>query len=83
MKESWIDSIKRSFHEVRIRIVKWMIFRLVHRLDDLQYGEFMALSWCCDEHTDYHVIAERSYENIHVYGTRVDYLDKDVMKWKC
>ena len=54
-------------------LVKRIIFWSVHKLDVLQYGAFMALSWGYNEFTDYHVIAERHHENCHVYGTKVEY----------
>jgi hypothetical protein len=76
MKEPWIDGLKRRFHDLRTLVVKKLIFWLVHRLDVLQYGAFMALSWGYDEVTDYHVLAERSYDDMHVYGTQVTYYNK-------
>ena len=71
MKESLITKIKRIFREWQINALKILIKRLVSWLDDLQYQSFMAFSWERDEITDYHVIAERSYEWGNVYGTRV------------
>ena len=77
VKEPWLAGMKRRLHEARIWIVKHLIFWLVHRLDVLQYGAFMALSWGYDEVTDYTVLAERHLENCHVYGTQVTYYDKE------
>ena len=80
MPERTIDKIKRKMHEGHIRLVKLAIRKLVRRFDELNYGAFMAYSWGYDEHTDYHVIAERSYDNSHVYGTQVTYYNEDDRK---
>lgn len=77
MSERLIDKIKRMWFEwqlsVLTRIIKWA----VSRYDDLQVGTFLAFSWGRDEITDYHVIAERSYDWGHVFGTRVERYDDE------
>lgn len=80
MPERTIDKIKRKTRENHILLVKWAIRKLVRRLDELNYGAFMAYSWGYDEYTDYHVITERSYDNSHVYGTQVTYYNEEDRK---
>jgi hypothetical protein len=75
MPESLRDRIRREWRDVRVRAIKWAMKRLIHRLDELNYGAFMTLSFEQNEHTTYHVIAERFNEKLHVYGTRVDYCE--------
>ncbi len=77
MKESLITKIKRLFREWQINALTFLIKRFVSRLDDLQYQSFMAFSWGRDEITDYHVIAERSYEWGNIYGTTVTRYDEE------
>lgn len=71
MSERILDKIKRLWLEYRIRIVKNRIKKNVRKLDLLNNGAFMAFCWGVDEVTDYHVLAERSYPDHHVYGTEV------------
>ena len=71
MSERLVDKIKRLWLEYRIRIVKSKIKKNVRKLDLLNNGSFMAFCWGVDEVTDYHVLAERSYKDHHVYGTQV------------
>lgn len=72
MPERLTDRIRRKWTECRIknleRIFKWAI----ERYDRLMVGTFLAFSWGIDDVTEYHVIAERSYDWGHVYGTRVE-----------
>ena len=75
MAESLPDRLRRKWSEARIKVAKWIIRKSVEWLDRLQVGAFMAYCWALDEVTDYNVIAERSYPNCHVYGTRVEYYD--------
>ena len=70
MKERLIDKIKRKIGERRIKILHWIIRKAVRRLDIVHGFAFMAYSWGVDEVTDYHVIAERSYPDMHIYGTK-------------
>ena len=77
MKEPWWSSVRRRWHELRMAITRRMIFWLIHTYDVLGYGAFMAMTYSYDEHTDYHVIAERYHEKCHVYGTKVEYYDKE------
>ncbi len=75
MSERLIDKIKRAWCERRLSMLKRIIKWAVTRYDDLQDGTFLALSWGVDEITDYHVIAERSYDWGNVFGTRVERYD--------
>lgn len=77
MSERLIDKIKRVWCERRLSVLKRIIKWAVTRYDDLQGGAFLALSWGHDENTDYHVIAERSYDWGHVFGTRVERYDDE------
>ena len=72
MKERLSDRFKRKARERYDKVLKWIIRKAVQKHDDLNYGAFMAYSWGRDEVTDYHVTAERSYDDIHVFGTRVE-----------
>jgi len=72
MKERLSERIKRKVREKYDVFLKWIIRKAVQKHDDLNYGAFMAYSWGMDEVTHYHVIAERSYKDIHVFGTRVE-----------
>ena len=72
MSERFIDKIKRVWCEWRLSVLKRIIKWAVARYDDLHDGTFLALSWGHDKITDYHVIAERSYDWGHVFGTRVE-----------
>lgn len=53
------------------RLFKWAI----KRYDQLSAGTSLAISWGIDEITDYYVIAERSYPDHSVLGTRVTWYD--------
>ena len=75
MPESLPDCLRRKWSEARIKIAKWIIRKSVEWYDRLEHGAFMAYCWGLDEVTDYNVIAERSYPDCHIYGTRVDYYD--------
>ena len=76
MRERLPDKLRRKWGELKIRVAKWLIRKSVQWLDNLQVKSFMAYSWPLDEVTDYYVIAERSYQNCHVYGTKVEYYDE-------
>ena len=76
MKPSIRDRVKLWWFNVRERFLWRIIKRCVQRIDKISCGAFMAFSWGVDEVTNYHVIAERSLSNCHMYGTRVDYYDK-------
>ena len=80
MPERFMDRIRRKWTEFRAkalqRIFKWAI----ERYDRLSVGVFMAFSWGVDETTDYHVIAERSYPDHHVFGTKVTWYDAEPPK---
>ena len=77
MKPSFRDRAKLWWFNVRERFLWCIVKRCVQRIDKMNCGAFMAFSWAVDDVTDYHVIAERSLENCHVFGTRVDYYDED------
>lgn len=70
MKVRLIDRLKRKFDERRIRLLYWVIRKAVRRMDVVQGFSFMAYSWGVDDVTDYHVLAERSLPDVHIYGTR-------------
>ena len=80
MRESLMDRIRRKWTEFRAkalqRIFKWAI----ERYDRLIVGAFLAFSWGIDDVTDYHVIAERSYRDHHVFGTKVTWYDAEPPK---
>ena len=73
MRESLTVKFKRWWFNLRERFLWRIVKNCVQRIDKMNCGAFMAFSWGVDEITDYHVIAERSLENCHVYGTRVEY----------
>ena len=75
MRETMSARLRREWHEAKDRFAKWIIRKAVQWHDRLNYKAFMAYSWALDEITDYHVLAERSYQNCHVYGTKVEYYD--------
>lgn len=72
MRERFWERIKRQSRERYDEFLKWMIRKAVQKHDDLNSQAFMAYSWGRDEVTDYVVIAERSYPDLHVYGTKVE-----------
>lgn len=74
MKERLSDRIKRKSREKYDKFLKWVIRKAVQKHDDLNYGAFMAYCWERDEVTGYSVLAERSYQELHIYGTRVERL---------
>ena len=76
MSESFTDKVKRWWFNLRERFLWRIVKSCVQRIDKMNCGAFLAFSWGVDEVTDYHVIAERSLENCHVYGTRVEYYEK-------
>lgn len=49
-------------------VIKWCIRKLVFALD--HDDTLIAYSFGKDERTDYHVIVERFYEDVHTFGTR-------------
>ncbi len=71
MKEQFFDYIKRKIHEFRLNRCKRIIRKYVEKYDKIHEYSFMVYSWAKDEITDYHVIAERSFPNVHVYGTEI------------
>lgn len=77
MKERLIDRIKRRIREMRDARYKRIIRKYVQKHDRINYYAFMAYSWGVDEITDYHVIAERSYPDHHVFGTEVTWYNKE------
>ena len=76
MKERLIDRLKRECTERRIQFLRWVIRKAVRRMDVVDGLCFQAYTWGVDEVTDYHVIAERSYPDVHIYGTRWDRYEK-------
>lgn len=78
--ESIFERARRHIYEMQLKLVQKRIKRLVHRLDKLNGGAFMALSLWQDDRTTYHVIAERHLENCYVYGTKVEYYNEDCVE---
>ena len=76
MRETMSARLRREWHEAKDKLARWIIRKAVQWHDRLNYNAFMAYSWALDEVTDYHVLAERSYQNCHVYGTKVEYYDE-------
>lgn len=74
MKERLFERIKRQSRKRYEKFLKWIIRKAVQKHDDLNYQAFLAYSWGRDEVTDYVVLAERSYPELHVYGTKVERL---------
>lgn len=71
MKERLSERIKRKVRERYDKFLKFIIRKAVQKHDDLTEGAFMVYSWGRNEVTDYHVMAERSYEDHNVFGTKV------------
>ena len=76
MPEKLKDKICRKWLEIRTFFLQIIFKWAIEQYDKLNVGEFLAYSWGIDEVTDYHVIAERSYNDHNVYGTRVTWYDK-------
>lgn len=76
MKEPLSCKLIRIVRKTRIRIAKWIIRKAVRKLDEWQYGSFLAYSWGFDDTTDYHIIKEVSTNEYYQYGTRVKYFNK-------
>ena len=74
MKERFSERFKRKITEKYDRFLKWIIRKAVEKHDKISVGAFMVYSWGIDEITDYVVLAERSYPDMHIYGTRVERL---------
>ncbi len=80
MPERFTDKIRCKWTELRTECLKRIFKWAIERYDKLSTGEFMAFSWGIDEITDYHVIAERSYPDHNVFGTRVIWYDAEPPK---
>ena len=80
MKPRFMDKAKLWWLNVRERFLWSIVKRCVQRIDQMNCGAFLAFSWAIDEVTDYHVIAERSYPDCHVFGTKVTWYDADQPK---
>ena len=78
MRERLPDRLRRKWHDIKVKFAKWLIRKSVQWYDNLNEKAFMAYSWPLDEVTDYCVIAERSYKNCHVFGTKVLIEEMDV-----
>ena len=77
MTEPLIERIKRFIRETRILRYKRIIRKYVQKLDKANWYAFMAYTWGVDEVTDYHILAERSYPDHRVYGTKVTWYNKE------
>ena len=64
--------MRHRFRIALLAILKQIIKHCVRMYDYLNYSTFMCLSWGADDVTDYHVIAERSYPHMHIFGTKID-----------
>lgn len=71
MTERFADKIRRMWKEFLKSILVFIFKAAIERYDKLNNSAFMVFSWGVDEVTDYHVIAERSYQDHNIYGTRV------------
>lgn len=77
MKPSFRDKVVKWWSDLRDRVLWSIVKRCVQHIDKMNCGVFMAFTWGTDEVTTFHVIAERSLPDCHVFGTRVRYYDKD------
>ena len=75
MPERFKDKVSRKWKELRMNAMKSIFKWAIEQYDKLHNGAFLAFSWGIDEITDYHVIAERSYMDHHVYGTKVTWYE--------
>lgn len=80
MPERFEDRVSRKWKEFRLNIMKRIFKWAIEQYDKLHNGAFMAFSWGIDDVTDYHVIAERSYLDHNIYGTRVTWYDTESPK---
>ena len=76
MKQSFREKLYLCFRNMEERILKWIIRWCVKKLDSVKVVAFLAYSWGVDDVTDYHLIAERSYSDHHIFGTRCEFFDK-------
>lgn len=73
--------MRDRLRNVQLAILKRIIKYCVRRYDYLNYSTLMCLSWGADDVTDYHVIAERSYPHMHIFGTKIErYENSEVSK---
>lgn len=80
MPERFVDKVSRKWEEFRMNATKRIFKWAIEQYDKLNNGAFMAFSWGIDNITDYHVIAERSYPDHNIYGTRVTWYDTESPK---
>ena len=80
MPERFKDKVSRKWKEFRLNAMKKIFKWTIEQYDKLNNGAFMAFSWGIDDITDYHVIAERSYPDHNIYGTRVVWYDTESPK---
>lgn len=80
MPERFTDKVRRKWTEIREKTLQRVFKWAIERYDKLNNGAFMAFSWGIDDVTDYHVIAERSYPDHNVYGTRVTWYETEPPK---
>lgn len=78
MPERSVDRVSRKWKELKMNAVKRIFKWAIEQYDKLNNGAFMAFSWGIDDVTDYHVIAERSYSDHNVYGTRVTWYETEL-----
>lgn len=58
------------------KIIKWGIRKLVFLLD--KDDALLVYSFGKDENTDFHIIAERFYEDKHTFGTREESIERRI-----
>lgn len=80
MPERLTDRICRDWTEFRKKALRRVFKWAIEHYDKLNNGAFMAFSWGIDETTDYHIIAERSYHDHNVFGTKITYYDREPPK---
>ena len=80
MPERFGNKVSRKWKDLKMNAVKRIFKWAIEPYDKLNNGAFMAFSWGIDDVTDYHVIAERSYPDHNVYGTRVTWYETEPPK---
>lgn len=80
MAERFKDKVSRKWKELRLNAMKSIFKWAIEQYDKLHDGVFLAFSWGIDDVTDYHVIAERSYFDHHIYGTTVEWYKSEPPK---
>lgn len=77
MDESLLAKVRREWTELVKKFLWAVVKAAIKKLDVLGYDGFMAYSFTGDERTTYHVIAERHLDICHVFGTKVEYYERN------